>query len=97
MKKNYFFILISLFVFNFLTTNGNTKYIVRPHNQAIIHNNMGAQFMAQQDLDKAIFEFKTAIEISPEYVEAWNNLGLAYKYKKDYNKAVDTFKQAIKI
>ncbi len=94
----FYLIVITLF---FLTTFSHpieAKYVVRPQDRAVLHNNQGVGFLYQQhDIDKAIFEFKTAVEISPEYAEAWSNLGIAYKFKKDYNAAIEAFNKATKI
>ncbi len=98
-KSSFFHIkLISFFLMIlFVSFNGFAKEAIRPHDRAVYHNNQGVSFLNKNEIDKAIFEFKTALEISPEYIEAWNNLGLSYKMKRDYSKAIDALSQAVKI
>ncbi|HCU25171.1 MAG TPA: hypothetical protein DF383_09140, partial [Deltaproteobacteria bacterium] len=64
---------------------------------AVFHNNQGVGYLNNGDAEKALFEFKTATEISPEYTEAWNNLGLAYLFLKQYDQAESSFLRSIKI
>jgi Tfp pilus assembly protein PilF len=40
---------------------------------------------------------KKAIEIKPDYHEAYNTMGIAYIGLRKHQKAIDTFKKAIKI
>lgn len=74
-----------------------SKYIVRPQDQAVFHNNQGVAYINQGDAEKALFEFKTATEISPEYTEGWNNLGLAYLFLKKYDLSRSAFLRSIEI
>ncbi len=74
-----------------------SRYVVRPLDQAVFHNNQGVSYLNVGQAQKALFEFKTATEISPEYTEAWNNMGLAYLYLKNYDQARDSFLRSIKI
>jgi len=46
--------------------------------QAIEWKNMGNNFFIKEDYENAIQSFKKALEIDPNYIDAWNNLGLAY-------------------
>jgi tetratricopeptide (TPR) repeat protein len=73
------------------------RYIVRPLDQAVFHNNQGVQFLNMGDTEKAFHEFKLAVELSPEFTEGWNNLGLTYLYLNQYEKAKESFLRAIKI
>lgn len=75
---------------------GHSKPKYVPPSLAMSHNNRGVQYLAQTDLDKAEWEFKTAAEMDPKYAEAWNNLGLVYKYKADYPKALHFLERATK-
>ncbi|MCC6274079.1 MAG: tetratricopeptide repeat protein, partial [Deltaproteobacteria bacterium] len=70
---------------------------MRPLDQAVFHNNQGVSYLNAGDPKKALFEFKTATEISPEYTEAWNNMGLVYLHLKDFDQARDSFLRSIKI
>ena len=86
-------IALTLFFPKFVTA----RYIVRPLDQAVFHNNQGVSYLNIADPEKALFEFKTATEISPEYTEAWNNMGITYMYLKKYDQARDALLRAIKI
>jgi tetratricopeptide (TPR) repeat protein len=61
------------------------------YNQGYIH-----LVVEQGYLDSAIYYFSKAVEIDPEYFQAYNNLGLAYEKngdnvnaKKNYSKAIE--------
>ena len=73
------------------------KKITKPTERAVYHNNQGVSFLNKKDLDRAEFEFKTAIELAPEYPEAFNNLGNIYKLKGDLSAAAAQFKRAIEL
>ena len=73
------------------------KKITMPTARAVYHNNQGISYLNKQDLDRAEFELKTAIELSPEYVEAFNNLGTVYKLKGNLDAAAAEFSRAIKL
>ncbi|MFO1464582.1 MAG: tetratricopeptide repeat protein [bacterium] len=70
---------------------------MRPLDQAVFHNNQGVSYLNAGDLQKALFEFKTATEISQEYTEAWNNMGLTYMYLKQYDQSKEALLKSIKI
>ena len=48
------------------------------------------------DISKAIALLKQAVQIDPEYGEAFNNLGLAYRSKGDYDRAINYYRKALK-
>lgn len=73
------------------------KKITKPTDRAVYHSNQGVSYLNRNDLERAEFEFKTAIELSPEYVEAYNNLGIVYKLKGNYPLAEANFKRAIEL
>ena len=87
-------LLISLTLF--FPKLATARYIVRPQDQAVFHNNQGVSFLNAGDAEKALFEFKTATELSPEYTEAWNNLGLTYMFLKDNDQARTALLRAVK-
>lgn len=73
------------------------KKAQKPPERAILHNNRGVEALYKGDYDRALFEFKTATELSPNYVEAWANLGIAYKYKGRLEDAETALKYAISL
>ena len=53
-----------------------------------------------QDLDRydeAETNYKKAIELKPDYAEAYNNLGVTLKKLGKFTEAIDSYKQAIKL
>lgn len=59
--------------------------------------NMGIAYKAKGKPDKAIAEYRKAIELAPEYSEAHNNLGNILKDKKNFNEAIYHFDASLKI
>lgn len=91
------FVFFILFL-GFLSPNlTQAKKAERPSSRGITHNNRGVTALHQGDIDKAIFEFKTALELDPKYVEAMSNLGLAYRHKGRLADAIETLNKAIKL
>jgi Flp pilus assembly protein TadD len=81
----------------FFSSFATARYIVRPQDQAVFHNNQGVTYLNQGNPEKALFEFKTATEISNQYTEAWNNLGITYLFLKKYDEAKQAFQKSISI
>lgn len=60
------------------------------------HNNMGDYYMRRGNLDEAIAEFSTAIELNlGDYPEALHNLGNAYLRKNEATLAAQVYEKAI--
>ena len=68
-----------------------------PSLPAAYHNNQGALYLSKGEFQKAEFEFKTAIELSPGYAEAYSNLGLVYKRENKLNEALAAFTKATQL
>jgi len=60
-----------------------------------LHNAIGYCYANLDNEDKAIEEFKKAIELKPSLALASINLGLIYLDKKDYDKSIEYFQKAI--
>lgn len=73
------------------------KKINKPTERAVYHNNQGVISLNGGDLQRAEFEFKTAIELSSQYVEAYNNLGIVEKTKGNFSEAIRNFQRAISL
>ncbi len=71
------------------------KKAARPHKLSIEHNNRGVTYLYQGNPERALFEFQTAVEVDPLYVEAQTNLGVAYKVLGQYDEAKAAFERAI--
>ena len=48
-------------------------------------------------MDRAISDYDRAIQLKPDYAEAYNNRGSAYAYKGDLDRAINDWNQAIQI
>ncbi len=48
----------------------------------------GLVYIEQEEYNSAISSLCKAVEINPNFFEAWFRLGVAYKYKRDYEKAL---------
>lgn len=61
------------------------------------HVKMGLIFVKNNLLSDAVNEFRTAIKLSPNLVDAYNNLGLTYIRMKNFPEAVRILESALKI
>ena len=66
-------------------------------NSVILFNIVGASNAGLREFDAAIESYKKALEIKPDYAEAYYNMGNALKDKGDPEAAIDSYKQALKI
>ena len=66
-------------------------------NSVILFNIVGASNAELRQFDAAIESYKKALEIKPDYAEAYYNMGNALKDKDDPEAAIDSYKQALKI
>lgn len=64
---------------------------------APIHNNLGDVYARKGDHEKAIAEFKKAIEINPRYGDAYHNLANIYQATGRSNEAEENYKKALNI
>lgn len=60
------------------------------------HNNLGDMYSRHGDFEKAINEFKIALELQPGYADAFHNLGNAYQQDGKTELAVESYLSAIK-
>lgn len=63
--------------------------------EAILHYNRGIDDYKVGLYDDAIAEFRTAINIDPNYIDAYYNLGAVLEYLQQYDAALVVFKQII--
>ena len=61
------------------------------------HNNLGLCLSSQWRHDEAIAEYRKALAIRPDYVQAHNNLGLGLQAIRDLAGAVASFRRAIEL
>ncbi len=63
----------------------------------IAHYNLGLAFAARGQVDEAIAQYRKALEIMPDYVEARTNLGNAFADRGQFDEAIAQFRQALEI
>ena len=73
------------------------KQIINFPNSSILFNILGAVFTGQNQLDRAIENYKKAIKINPQYAQAYNNLGVALQKSNEMNEAIVNYKKAINL
>lgn len=61
------------------------------------HNNLGDYYSRQGDSERAVWEFKKAIELQPDYADAHHNLANAYMYMGRREEAIQTYQKAIRL
>ena len=64
---------------------------------AIDRNYHGVALFNEEKYDEAFTEFNKAIEMAPDYAEAYFNRGKIYKDKYQYNEAISDFSKAIEL
>lgn len=62
---------------------------------AASNNKLGIVFLKRNLFDEAVAEFKKAVEIDPDYVDAYNNLGYVFLKQKKYEAAIEAFSKGI--
>jgi len=63
----------------------------------VINTNLGTVYQRAGDLDAAIGEYRTAIEIKPDFFNAHYNLGVALATRGDLDAAIREYKTALEI
>jgi serine/threonine-protein kinase len=69
---------------------------VRPE-AAVAHNNFGIVLAKKGQLDEAIREFRTALDLDPRYAAPHSNLGNTLKIKGQLDEAIREFRTAIEL
>ncbi|GEM_PF-445006 len=105
-------LILSVFLSISLLTLGTLSSLAIKNDQLIAENakksfnpkpasasvyNLGLKSYEQGDLDSATTFFKKAVELDPEFVDAYFNLGAIYKKQKNYPMAINTLQKAVEI
>lgn len=64
---------------------------------AIKYYTKGQEYDEKGDFDKAISEYKKAVNKDPKFAFAWDNMGLSYRKKGDYKAAIDCYKRSLEL
>ncbi|MGA1867571.1 MAG: tetratricopeptide repeat protein [bacterium] len=90
--------IILLFILLFLCMIQSAKVLAALPPEAEIHNQMGNDFCNKGEFDKAVEEYKKAVEIYPQFVDALYNLGVTYfNDLKDYEQAARYFTEFLQL
>ncbi|MCI2426234.1 tetratricopeptide repeat protein [Candidatus Acetothermia bacterium] len=65
--------------------------------KAKIYFRLGNIYFDGEDLSRAEYAYKRALEVDPNYVNAMHNLSLVYKKQKKMSQYIKTYKQAQKL
>ena len=77
--------------------NTDTKSEFSPKPASASLYNLGLKSYEHGDIKSAISFFKRAIDLDPEFVDAYYNLGVIFKKQKDFALAIDAFEKASNI
>lgn len=111
-KINYkkiiaFISLLIILIFSFVTIYRNQYYKDKlsfwknatetSPSFAFNHNNLGAMYYLDKNMDEAEKEFKKALQLNPEEKMTHNNLGLVYVNKDKLKEAEEEYKKELEI
>jgi len=82
--------LVFFLIFGFLSCASKEK-------QAEKHFRQGFTYQDQGDLDKAIDEYKKAVELNSNHLKAHMNLGAVYMRQEKYDQAIEEFSAVVKL
>jgi tetratricopeptide (TPR) repeat protein len=74
-----------------MVTDTNDFYIAR----GLFHLGGIKQFV-ENDIDSAMFFYRSALKTEPMHVESWHNLGLCYEQQGDVTRALQSYAKALK-
>jgi len=60
------------------------------------YTELGKLYRAVNEKDHAMTFFQKAVELDPDYYEAWGFMGLHYKMRIQYEEAIDAFEKALR-
>lgn len=83
--------------FNFAISQPRVEFKFSNKDKAVAHYNIAVNFAKKNELDKAIKEFKTSLELDPSNFNACYNLGVAYANLNQYENAIEWYKKVIAI
>ncbi len=100
-------LLFIFFILSYLTYRNSRAYsgmmnfyntaVARNPQSVLAHNNLGAAYLDQGNLQKAIQEYTMAIRLKPDYASAYSGRGNAYYKQKMYRESIDDFSRVIEL
>jgi tetratricopeptide (TPR) repeat protein len=74
-----------------------TRALETTKNNDLAHYNLGMALKEQGKMEEALNEFRSAVKIIPDYVDAHNNIGIILEmYFKKYDEAIYHYRQALR-
>lgn len=91
--------LIILFLVSIITATLSFAYkdILITKEPSAIYFALGKHYFNKNDFDNAIYYFKKAIELKPDFAEAHLNLGVSFYYAKNTSEAINFLIKALDI
>lgn len=71
--------------------------VIRRSPTALVYSNRGIIYSQMQNWDAAIADFSAAIQLDPNYVDAYKRRGIAYRSKKDSARALADFNEVSRL
>ena len=65
--------------------------------EPFLFNLLGVTHAETNSFEKAVYYYKKATDLNPEYFEVYNNMGVAYNHWKKPELAVESLRHAIKL
>lgn len=87
-------ILLLIFLFCAVPALADNKP-VRVDTDAKLEYNKGIDFYNSGQFDEAVDCFRKAIDLEPEYIDAYYNLGMTFDYLKQYEASISMFKELL--
>jgi len=72
-----------------------TRALARTSGNSMAHNNLGYALYRKGELDKAVTQYRQALEIQPGYPQALNNLGIALRQMGELDDAIQQYRKAL--
>ena len=80
-----------------LALSRSKQMLERFPNSAVLFNIVGASYKGLMQLDKAIDNYKKALNINPDYSEVYYNMGVAFQQKGDIKASIESYTNSLKI
>jgi len=72
------------------------KKILETPNDPIAHYNLAVAYTKDYDFENALKHYNIAINLAPDFVNAYINSGSIYSLKKEYSRAIEYYNKALK-
>jgi tetratricopeptide (TPR) repeat protein len=90
-------LLISLVAVGIIEPQAQNVVPTKSAGSAEFYLKLGEDYSGVRDYDRAIADYTTAIELKPDYAEAYNDRGFAYYLKGDFDRAIADYTRAIEL